>query len=64
MTSVSERNSLAYQSGLLLIKQREAAEMLAAGTKYRQMVAHFGVSRETLRKWIRRHLAKQKEVQL
>ena len=48
------RSSLAYQSGPLLALQRRAADMRARGALYTELVAHFGVSRETLRKWIRR----------
>ncbi len=48
------RSSLAYQGGPLLILQRQAADMRARGTLYADMVKHFGVSRETLRKWVKR----------
>lgn len=48
------RSSLAYQSGLLLKLQRQAADMRARGALYTELVEHFGVSRETLRAWIRR----------
>lgn len=48
------RSSLAYQSGPLLKLQRQAADMRARGTLYADLVTQFGVSRETLRKWIRR----------
>lgn len=48
------RSSLAYQSGPLLALQRRAADMRARGALYAELVAHFGVSRETLRAWIRR----------
>jgi transposase-like protein len=48
------RSSLAYQSGPLLALQRRAADMRARGALYAELVAQFGVSRETLRAWIRR----------
>lgn len=48
------RSSLAYQSGPLLKLQRQAADMRACGVLYADLVTQFGVSRETLRKWIRR----------
>jgi transposase len=48
------RSSLAYQSGPLLKLQRQAADMRARGVLYGDLVQRFGVSRETLRKWIRR----------
>lgn len=48
------RSSLAYQSGPLLVLQRRAADMRARGALYADLVAQFGVSRETLRAWIRR----------
>jgi transposase len=53
-TTLPHRSSLAYQSGLLLRLQREAAQMRATGALYKDLVAHFAVSRETLRKWVRR----------
>lgn len=50
----AHRSSLAYQSGPLLKLQRQAADMRARGVLYGDLVRRFGVSRETLRKWIRR----------
>jgi hypothetical protein len=54
MSTAPHRSSLAYQAGLLLKLQRQAADMRARGVLYADLVQRFGVSRETLRKWIRR----------
>jgi hypothetical protein len=57
MSDTLHRSSLAYQSGPLLALQRQAAAMRARGVLYAEMVKHFGVSRETLRKWVRKRNA-------
>lgn len=54
MNDTLHRSSLAYQGGPLLVLQRQAADMRARGALYAEMVKHFGVSRETLRKWVKR----------
>lgn len=54
MNDTLHRSSLAYQSGPLLKLQRQAAEMRANGALYKELTIRFGVSRETLRKWVKR----------